>query len=268
MSVELTAIILTRNEEKNIPSCLETLRWADHLLMLDSFSEDATVELAREAGARVHQSPFVNWPVQRNLGLQSAETLWVLFVDADERVTPELGQEIRNVLDANEQERQRGHNPPAGYWIPRRNYIFGRWVRHAGWSPDYQLRLLYRTKARYDEAREVHELVILDGPEGCLEQPLIHHNYETLQQFHAKQERYAHHQARTLYRQGVRVKTRNFVLQPLREFHRRYLTWKGYKEGWLGFQLSLLMAYYEWIMYRKLHAMGRKRPTHRERSTR
>ncbi len=258
MGVELTAIVLTRNEERNISPCLQALRWADRLLVLDSFSQDATVELAREAGARVHQEGFVNWPVQRNLGLRLAETPWVLFVDADERVIPELGREIRSVLELNQRERQAGHNPPAGYWIPRRNYIFGRWVRHAGWSPDYQLRLLYRAKARYDEDREVHELVILGGPEGRLEQPLIHHNYENPEQFHAKQERYAHHQARTLHRQGVEVKARNFILQPLREFNRRYVTWEGYKEGWLGFRLSLLMAYYEWIMYRKLHAMGKE----------
>lgn len=261
MSAELTAIVLTKNEERNISPCLQALGWADRLLVLDSFSEDGTVELAREAGAEVHQESFVNWSVQRNLGLRLAETPWVLFIDADERVTPELARELRCVLELNQKQRQTGQNPPAGYWIPRRNYIFGRWVRHAGWSPDHQLRLLYRAKARYDEEREVHELVILDGPEGQLEQPLIHNNYENLEQFHAKQERYAYHQARTLHRLGVKVKARNFVLQPLREFHRRYVTWEGYREGWLGLQLSLLMAYYEWIMYRKLDAMGKESPS-------
>ena len=261
LSAELTAVVLTKNEERNVASCLETLRWANRLLVLDSFSQDATVALAREAGALVHQSPFVNWPVQRNLGLQLAETPWVLFVDADERVSPKLAEEIRRALNANQEER--GSEPPVGYWIPRRNYIFGHWVRHAGWSPDYQLRLLFRAKVRYDETREVHELVILEGAEGRLEEPLIHYNYDTLEQFLAKQERYAFHQARTLYHQGVRVRARNFILQPLREFHRRYVTWKGYREGWLGFQLSLLMAYYEWRMYRQLRSFWQEeRPPH------
>jgi (heptosyl)LPS beta-1,4-glucosyltransferase len=254
---ELTAAVLTRNEEGNLPDCLRSLAWADRLLVLDSFSEDATVELARAAGAAVHQGEFVNWSVQRNLALELAETPWVLFVDADERVPPELAAEVSEALRANQEARHAGGEPPAGYWLPRRNYIFGRWVRHAGWSPDHQLRLLYRSRARYDESREVHELVLLDGPEARLTNPLVHYNYATLEQFHAKQRRYAHHQARTLHCRGVRARARNFVLQPLREFNRRYFTWRGYREGWLGLKLSVLMAYYELQTYRNLHALGK-----------
>jgi (heptosyl)LPS beta-1,4-glucosyltransferase len=178
---EISVVVLTKNEERNIRPCLETLQWADELMVLDSFSEDATVEIAQDMGAEVHQHRFVNYPSQRNAALQLASGEWVFFVDADERVTPELEEEIRRVLD------ETGF---AGWWVPRRNFIFGKWIRHAGWFPDYQLRLLRRDRARYDETREVHELVDLDGEAGYLEGLMIHYNYDTLEQFRAKQDVY------------------------------------------------------------------------------
>ena len=243
----LSIIVLTRNEEKNIGPCLESVAWADELIVLDALSEDKTVEIARTHGARVHQRPFRDFAAQRNAALELATHEWVFFVDADERATPELAAEVRRVIEGEE---------PVGWWVPRRNYIFGRWVRHAGWSPDYQLRLFRRDRGRYDEAREVHELVLLDGPAGYLENPLTHYNYESLAQFFARQEVYIGYEARIMHRQGLRARPHNFVLQPLREFRRRYVELEGYKDGWLGLLLSLLMAYYELVKYGKLWRMG------------
>jgi len=246
--VELAVVILTKNEARHIADCIASVNWADRVVISDSYSDDGTVEIAKAAGAEVIQRPFDGWAVQRNDALEKVEAEWILFVDADERATPELAAEVRQVIAG---------RPEVGWWIPRHNYIVGKRVRHAGWYPDYQLRLLKRGRACYDPARPVHEVVILDGEAGYLRNVLVHYNYESWAQFHAKQHRYADLEARILYEQGVRPRPHNFVLQPLREFRRRYVTLQGWREGWHGLRLSALMAYYTWVTYQRLNQMWR-----------
>lgn len=246
---KLTAVILTKNEERNILDCLESVAWADEVVVFDSFSEDHTVELAQRWGATVHQHPFRNYADQRQAALAWVDSDWIFFVDADERATSELAEEVRGVI--NQETR-------AGWWVPRRNYIFGRWIRHAGWYPDYQLRLLRRDRACYDPTREVHEVVILDGEEGYLKNTLTHYNYDTVADFIARQDFYIDYEAKILYKRGLRPRWRNFILQPLREFWRRYISLQGYKDGAHGLLLSLLMAYYNFVMYCRLRRLWRK----------
>jgi len=243
---KLSVIILTKNEEKTIADCIASVQWADEVMVFDAFSQDRTVEIAQGAGATVFQHHFQNFAQQRNAALDTVDSDWVFFADADERATPELAVELRRAI----QDESR-----SGWWVPRHNYIFGRVIRHAGWYPDYQLRLLRPGKARYDPRRGVHELVILDGEEGYLENPLIHYNYDTLAQFIERQNRYTDYEARILFDQGVRPKPHNFVLQPLREFRRRYVLLEGYKDGFHGLLLSLLMAYYTLVMYLRLRRL-------------
>ncbi len=238
----LAGIILTRNEELNITACIDGLRWADEILVFDSFSVDHTVEAAREAGARVVQHAFENYGAQRDAALREVKADWVFFVDADERVTPELADEIRGKLG----------EPKHGWWVPRHNYIFGRLTLGAGWYPDYQLRVLHRASARYDPLRPVHETVILDGEAGYLDHPLIHHNYRDLGQFIAKQERYAEIEAGLRFRQGMKPRARTFVGAPVREFYRRFIRLGGYRDGLHGLRLSVLMAYYELQTWRRV----------------
>nr|MBC7243705.1 glycosyltransferase family 2 protein [Chloroflexota bacterium] len=243
---ELAVVVLTKNEESNIHACLQSVSWADRLCVLDSLSTDRTVELARQAGAVVRQRPFVHYADQRNAALEMFAAEWIFFVDADERGTVELGEEIRRVI--------RQENA-VGWWVPRQNYIWGRWIRHTGWYPDYQLRLLKRGFAQYDPTREVHEIVILNGPEGYLRNPLIHYNYATVRQFLQRQDFYASYEANVLVKQGIRPRPHNFVLQPWREFVRRYWTLQGYKDGGHGLLLSLLMAYYTFVAYWRARRM-------------
>ncbi|MCX6021597.1 MAG: glycosyltransferase family 2 protein, partial [Chloroflexi bacterium] len=151
----ITAIVLTRNEARHIEPCLEALAWADERLVLDSHSTDATVAFARAIpGVRVELRPFDTYARQRNAALDLAASDWVFFVDADERVTPALAAEVQAAVAAAGQP-----GNPVGFWVPRRNLILGRWVRHAGWWPDEQLRVLRRSHARYDESRDPHEIV-------------------------------------------------------------------------------------------------------------
>ena len=250
----ITAAVITRNEEHNIADCLASLVWADELLVLDSFSTDRTVAIALGYTDRVFQREFKSFPTQRNAALELARGDWILFVDADERVPSELAAEIRDLLSEGRQQRSTDR---AGYWIPRRNIILGKWMRHTGWYPDYQLRLLRRGGAYYDESQEVHEVARLEGPAGYLKNPLIHYNYQRLGQFLAKQEFYATFAARTMLGQNLRPRPHNFVLQPLREFWRRYITLEGYRDGGHGLLLSLLLAYYNFVAYRRLAKMWR-----------
>jgi (heptosyl)LPS beta-1,4-glucosyltransferase len=249
--MRLSVVILAKDEERNIADCLASVGWADHVVvLLDPRTTDRTGEIAERMGARVCTHPFRDYADQRNVALGVVDSDWVFFVDADERVTPELAAEARAALtDCSE----------VGWWVPRHNYIFGRLIHHTGWYPDYQLRLLKRARAHYDPSRPVHEVVVLDGAAGYLRNPLTHFNYRTLAEFGERQERYARYEAQALMEDGIRPRWRNFVLQPLREFRRRYLTLKGYRDGTHGLLLSLLMAWYTLRRYCMLRALWRTR---------
>ncbi len=241
----LSAVVLTKNEEKNIADCVASLRWADEAVVLDSFSQDGTVEAAREAGAIVIQNHFQNYAQQRNAAMDRVEADWILFVDADERVTPELAEEIQSLLVEEREE--------VLWWIPRHNYIFGRLTKGAGWYPDYQPRLLRRGHVHWE--RPVHEIAVADGSEGQLDHPLIHYNYDDLADFKARQERYNEIDARILYDEGVHPRIYTPYTQCLRQFWWRFVTLGGLRDGLHGLRLSALMAYYELKKYRCLRAL-------------
>ena len=246
-SSNISAVVLTRDEAPHILPCLRTLQWAGERLVVDSGSTDGTPDLARSLGARVLYHDWAGWAVQRDYALGEARLPWVFFVDADERVPLDLAEEV--TARVAEAERT---GAPVGFWVPRQNVILGQWVRHAGWSPDYQLRLFRRDRGRYDPTRPVHELVLLDGPAGHLTHRLVHHNYVSWGQLWAKQRRYARAEAAALAARGVRAKPRNFVLQPLREFRRRYWTLEGHRAGPLGLGLSAVLAAATFVMYAEL----------------
>jgi hypothetical protein len=237
VSQQLTAAVIARDEEGQIGGCLAALAWADaRLVLVDAATRDRTAELAERAGARVAQRPFVDFASQRNAALALARTPWVLFVDADERVTPALRAEVESVL--------RKPDGPAGFWIPRRNHLLRRVVRGGGWFPDYQLRLLRRDAAHYEPTSLVHEVASLAGPSGCLTEPLDHLSHRTLADFTRKQERYCALAARRWSAEHGRPRFRALVGQPIREFWRRYVTLAGYRDGTVGLELSLVCAWY------------------------
>lgn len=239
MTRSLVAVILAKNEAKHITACIESLQsWVDAVIVWDSGSDDATPELAMLAGALVVGRPFDNYAAQRQSALDSIDAEWIFFVDADERATPALAAEIRESIASTEPD------APVGYWVPRRNFIVGHEIKWGGYFPDYQLRLLRRGRARYDLTREVHEVVELDGEAGYLKHPLIHYNYDSWQQFHQKQRFYARYEARILAGRGIRPRPHNFILQPLREFRRRFITLKGWKDGIPGLRLAIYLAWY------------------------
>jgi glycosyltransferase involved in cell wall biosynthesis len=248
-AAELAAVVLTRNEERHIGDCLDSLTWADLCVVVDDESTDRTVEIARARGARVVRHRRKDFAAQRNAALEAVQAEWVLFVDADERVPPELAEEIRRVVS------YEGSQARAGWWIPRHNYMLGHRMRAGGWYPDHQLRLLHRESARYDPARPVHETVILDGRAGYLEYPLVHYNYDSVAQFRQKTSRYTELEARMLREQGVRVRPWTYVSMPLREFWRRFVMLRGYRDHLYGLLFCGLMAWYTGITYLRLRRL-------------
>ena len=242
----IIACILTRNEARHIEACLNSVSWTHAQMVVDCGSTDATVDLARARGAIVLHRDWDGWAGQRTFAINEAFRRgyrWIFFVDADERVPPELSTEATRVVEASDAAHAAGDTTaPVGFWVPRRNIIAGKWVRHAGWDPDYQLRLFRTDRGRYDPARPVHELVLLDGPDAHLEARLVHYNYDDWQHFWIKQQRYARIEAAARVSRGHRVRPHNFVLQPWREFWRRYVTLEGWRSGTHGVILAILLA--------------------------
>jgi (heptosyl)LPS beta-1,4-glucosyltransferase len=246
----VSAVIIARDEADLIAGCLASLAWADErLVVLDTATTDDTGVLAEAACARVVERSWQGFPHQRNAALALARSDWVLFVDGDELVPPSLAHEVRARLAV--------AGNVAGFWIPRRNIIAGEWVRHAGWWPDRQLRLLRRLSARYDEGAVVHEVAALDGPDDTLNEPLLHLNYDTLAEFREKQTRFATLEAHTLWDRGQRAQPHNVIVQPIREFRRRTVSLGGYRQGLMGIRLGLEMARANFLTYRELLALTR-----------
>ena len=251
-SATVTAAVITLNEQGNIHDCLRELVWADELLVVDGFSSDDTAALARASGARVLQRTFDTFAQQRNYALKEAQGAWVFFIDADERVDASLAEEARQKV----RELPLAQERMAGYWVPRRNIILGKWVRHAGWWPDYQLRLLRRDFVQYDESRDPHETVIVQGETAYLEHSLLHYNYTSVRQVFVKQHAYALREARNLHASGVRAAPHRYLTQPAREFIRRYITLQGFRDGGIGLFLALTMAWYRFQVYWALRRLS------------
>jgi (heptosyl)LPS beta-1,4-glucosyltransferase len=238
----ISAIILTKNEEANIADCIESVGWADEVVVLDSESTDSTIKIAQKMGAKVFYHPFSNFPEQRNAAIQLAGTDWILFVDADERVTAELANEVRSVIQ----------NPDIdGWWIPRRSNYFGHWVHYGGFYPDYQLRLARKSKIHYDPAQKVHEIPTLDGKAGYLTNPFIHYCYQSYREWKTDEARYARLMAETLFAKGV-YPTYHLIAAPILSFIEQFFVKQSYRDGRTGFQLSLAMAYGAFNIYRHL----------------
>jgi glycosyltransferase involved in cell wall biosynthesis len=248
-------VALARDEARHLVPCFRSLEPlasrpdTETLIILDSRADQATVEAAHRAARRVEISPFVNFSAQRNKALRVARGEWVFFIDADERGTPALVRELERCVTSGKH---------AAYRVPRRNIFFGHEVRHTGWWPDYQLRLLKRACVHYDESREVHEVPVVEGSTGTLTEPLIHFNYESWGQFFRKQRRYAAYDAAALHASGRQARLKSIIGQPLREFKRRFIDYEGYKDGLLGLALSLAMAAYSADIYRRLWLLQRR----------
>ena len=236
-------MVITRNEEGRLPACLASLTWTDEVVVVDAESTDRTVEIAREFTDRIVIRPWPGFAAQKNFAAAQARGDWVLSVDADEEVGAELREEIRSVLA--------GPPEASGYAVPRRNIFWGRWMRHGGMYPDWQVRLFKRGCGHFVE-RAVHESVEVTGEVRRLRSPLIHRSYEDIGQFLERANRYSTLAAGDLARAGARVGPAAMLLRPLGRFLNMYVLRGGFLDGTPGFLLAGLYAYYVFIRSAKV----------------
>ena len=250
MPAKLTVLVPTGNEEANLRACLESVRWADELFVVDSFSKDRTVEIAKEFGARVVQHEYVNSAAQKNWAIPQATHDWVLVLDADERMTPELAEEVRALLAAP------GGPAAAAYRVSRRTFFFGREIRHCGWDTDSVVRLFRKDQARYPE-QWVHADMQVDGPVARLAGRLDHYTYSSMAQYFEKFGRYTTWAAKDLRERGRRATIFNLVTRPLARFLKMYFLRLGFLDGAAGAVLCGLAACSVFTKYAKLWEMQR-----------
>lgn len=242
----LAVIILTKNEEKNIVGCVESamLTKPQQVLVVDSGSTDATVELAKRAGANVvtHAMDETGFAGQRNFALEQLSTDWVFYLDADERITPEAAKDIQAKVQANEAKY---------YDIKRINVLFGQHFRGGGFGPDYSQRLYPRKAVRWDGV--VHENAICKLSMGTLKGVLDHYPYQSWDKYFEKFNRYTTLAADKLYENGKRASVADMLLHPLMGFIRFYLLKQGFREGKLGLILAVYHFFYTMTKYVKLY---------------
>ncbi len=246
MKNKISAVITAFNEEKKLAECLESVSFVDEIIVIDSSSTDKTPSIAKQYTKHVYKKEnnlMLN--VNKNFGFTKATGDWILSLDADERVTPELKNEILSTLNFQ-------LSTPNGYWTPRKNIIFGKWIQHAGWYPDYQLRLFRNGKGSFPQ-KHVHEMIEVSGQTEKLQNHLLHYNYDTISQFIQKLDGiYANNEAEQLLKNGYSFSWADAIRMPAKEFLSRFFARQGYKDGFHGLMLSFLMAFYHFVVFAKI----------------
>lgn len=239
----LSVIITTFNEEVNVAECIESVAWADQILLVDSFSTDQTVEIARRYPIEILQREYFGSAAQKNWAIDRVAHEWVLIVDADERVPERLAREILAVLASQ----------PAvnGYYIRRENVFIDRVIRHSGWSTDKVVRLFRRDKGRYPN-RRVHADLEIEGPVPVLRNPFLHHTFRTFDQYFPKFLNYAEWGAAQAFRDGRKAGPAELVFRPSWRFFRTWVLQLGFLDGMHGFVLCGLQAFGVFLKYARL----------------
>jgi len=237
-------VIIAKDEEQRLPECLESISFCDEVLVVDSGSTDGTREVAQAAGARVLlRAPWPGFAAQRNLGFAEAHHDWVLFLDADERISPELRQEVQAL---------RAHGfDKAGYRVPRVAHYLGRWIRGTDWYPDWQLRLFDRRRGHCPQAL-VHESVRVEGAVGRLRGELLHLPYRDIADHVRTIDEYTTLWSRQAFDSGRRTSVAELVLLPAFALLRNYLLRGGILFGRAGLTISMLNSYYTFLKFAKL----------------
>lgn len=254
---KITALIPAGNEERNITECLASVAWADEVFVVDSYSKDRTPELARAAGARVVQHEYVNSATQKNWAIPQCSHEWVLIVDCDERVTPELQREILAILESDGRGDAKIMD---GYRIGRLNHFMGRRVRYCGWQNDTCLRLFRRDQGRYQD-RQVHaDVVIESGRIGRIKSKLIHYTFTSFAQYMRKFDQYTTWAAGDRAKRTNKVRWHHLTLRPAGRFMKQYILKLGVLDGQVGLVVCTLAAFSVFLKYAKLMEMQQNRP--------
>lgn len=234
----VSVTIISLNEEDNIVRAIQSVAWADEVLVVDSGSTDQTVELARQQGARVIHNPWPGYGRQKNFAQEAASHDWIFNLDADEEVPPKLAQEIQNALT----QVKTGQSQAVAFEMPRKTFYLGRWIAHGGWYPNYLVRLANRKHARWSEPH-VHEAWIAEGPVLRLNEPLHHYAFKTIADQVRTNLNFARLGAQELVRRGKRPSVAKLLLKPKWKFIETYVLKRGFLDGLPGLIISINAAY-------------------------
>jgi (heptosyl)LPS beta-1,4-glucosyltransferase len=247
---KLSVTVITRDEEAQIGDCLDSVRWADEIVIVDTGSADHTREICRKYTPHVYTRPWEGYAAAKNAAIDRATGAWILSLDADERVSAELQEEITAL------RQQSLASLADGYAIPRRNYLWGRWLRYGGLYPDYQMRLFKRGSGCF-KARRVHESVQIDGCVDRLRQPLDHYSYQRLSDVIQRLDRYADLAALDWRDHGRRFRVPALVMRPIGRFLRNYILKQGFRDGIPGLIMAVSYAYSVFAREAKLWELTR-----------
>ena len=240
----ISVCIITKNEEKNIRACLESVQWADEIVLVDSFSTDRTVEIGREYTDKVTQNEYQGQVEQKNFALAQATNDWILSLDADERIPPELAEEIRGELEKNK-------GRESGYYLSRDTYYLGRWIKHGGWSPDYTLRLFDRRKACWGGRNPHDRVIIREGRTKRLKNPFLHY-YGNLVRHLNTVNSFSSISARGMRNEGRKFSLAQLIFHPVIKFLETYIYKRGFLDGIPGFIISVTSSFYVFVREAKL----------------
>ncbi len=241
----IAVVVITKNEAKNISNCLQCLNWVHEVVVVDAQSTDETVDIAKKFAEKVFVRPWPGFGAQKNFGIEHAASDWILILDADERVSEELAEEIQNILTL--------HSPTTfhAFRIPRRNYFYGKWIQWGGAYPDYQIRLFQRGKARYNDVA-VHENLLVDGSIGTLSQHLDHYTERRITDHFRKFNLYTTLAALEKSKSKKTVFWYHLVCNPFVIFFKTYVLKKGYRDGTRGVIFAVFASMYTFVKYTKL----------------
>ena len=241
-------MIVTHNEESNIEDALRSAADFTEIIVVDSFSNDSTVEICRRYTDKVYQHAWPGYTKQKQKAVDYAQNAWVLILDADERITPALKKEISELFASSSSSL----SSPAydGFYIARKNFFLGRWIRHSGWWPDRTLRLFRKDRGALED-REVHEKVVVNGSVGNLAGCMEHYTYRTISDYIRKMDMYAALAAREIRKKSGRPGVEFLAIKPFFTFLKMYILRLGFLDGMHGFILAVLYSYYTFLKYAK-----------------
>jgi len=249
---KLSVLVITLNEELRLPACLESVRFADEIVVVDSGSADRTLELARGFTGKVFHQDWLGMNGQKAFALTKTTGDWVLNLDADEAAGPELQAEVKELI-------RRPGVQEAGFLIPRLTFYQGRWIRHGGWYPDRKLRLFRRASGRF-AGEDPHDQVKVDGPVGGLKGEILHYTYEDLAHQVAALSQYAWAAAQAKQKAAERFRLHRLLLHPPGAFLRTYFLKQGFRDGFPGFLIAGMNGFYTFLKYARLWELERRAP--------
>ncbi len=253
--MNVSAIVITYNEELNIESCLRSLSFVEEVIVVDSNSTDRTVEIAQRYTDRVFIKPWEGYASAKNFGISQARFPWVLCIDADERVSELLQKSIQSAMDREEL--------PAGYYCSRRTWYLNRWIRGSGWYPDWCLRLFDSRKGRFKDVI-VHESVELNGKAEYLNGDLLHYSYRDISQHAQRIDNYTRLIAQKWVQENRPITLLRMIIRPVWEFFRKLIIKKGFLDGIPGWIIAGMHAYYIFLKYAKTYELRLKMKDHSE----